>query len=315
MARTSEGGLFSDERNLGVDKPGYERVDLSFPRERVHELDQNPLCRDFLITCAGFYDQALGHQADRRGVSLFPDYVLHFCVGGRGYQEVGGFRIEVGCGEIAVCPPDKPHRYGSSKQAPWSVYWAGFRGQQARPLMEALGLREDAPSLYVGKDSRDVEQFYRVFEAMRRGCGVYEALHASQLLKCLLTGWIARRQSIRGQRISGLDIQQIIEMMARNLNRAVSLQDFAGYVGLSKDYFNECFQRATGYSAMQYFGRMKLMRACELLTGSALSVQQISAELAFCNPYYFSTRFKQMFGMSPRQYRQRFAGVKMEERR
>ena len=59
MARTSEGGLFSDERNLGVDKPGYERVDLSFPRERVHELDQNPLCRDFLITCAGFYDQAL----------------------------------------------------------------------------------------------------------------------------------------------------------------------------------------------------------------------------------------------------------------
>ena len=149
---------------------------------------------------------------------------------------------------------------------------------------------------------------------MRRGCGVYEALHASQLLKCLLTGWIARRQSGRGQRISGLDIQQIIEMMARNLNQAVSLQDFAGYVGLSKDYFNECFQRATGYSAMQYFGRMKLMRACELLTGSALSVQQISAELAFCNPYYFSTRFKQMFGMSPRQYRQRFAGVKTEER-
>jgi AraC-like DNA-binding protein len=44
-------------------------------------------------------------------------------------------------------------------------------------------------------------------------------------------------------------------------------------------------------------------RACELMQERRLTDKQIAESLGFCDEYYFSRRFKQMTGRSPRAFR------------
>jgi AraC-like DNA-binding protein len=56
---------------------------------------------------------------------------------------------------------------------------------------------------------------------------------------------------------------------------------------------------------MEYFNRLRIQRACELLNNTALSVQEIGQTVGFSDPYYFSRAFKRIIGASPNQYRRK----------
>ena len=43
-------------------------------------------------------------------------------------------------------------------------------------------------------------------------------------------------------------------------------------------------------------------RACALLADTGCSVQEVSASVGFEDPFYFSRAFKDVKGISPRQY-------------
>ena len=46
----------------------------------------------------------------------------------------------------------------------------------------------------------------------------------------------------------------------------------------------------------------RIDRACVLLSTTSHSVQEISNSVGFDDPFYFSRAFKEMKGVSPRQY-------------
>jgi AraC family transcriptional regulator, arabinose operon regulatory protein len=54
---------------------------------------------------------------------------------------------------------------------------------------------------------------------------------------------------------------------------------------------------------MEYFNRLKIQKACELLDTSSLDIKDISDYLSFSNPFYFSEVFKRIVGLAPRKYR------------
>ena len=48
----------------------------------------------------------------------------------------------------------------------------------------------------------------------------------------------------------------------------------------------------------------RIERACALLANTDYSIQAISNSVGFEDPFYFSRAFKELKGMSPRQYAQ-----------
>jgi len=63
------------------------------------------------------------------------------------------------------------------------------------------------------------------------------------------------------------------------------------------------FAEHFGLSPNLYRTHRLIDRACELMQRTDLTDQQIAAQLGFCDPFYFSRRFKQIMGQSPRDYR------------
>lgn len=63
------------------------------------------------------------------------------------------------------------------------------------------------------------------------------------------------------------------------------------------------FRQETGMSIGQYIDEQIMARAEHLLRNSTLSVSQISEQLGFCDQFYFSRKFREKFGVPPRDYR------------
>ncbi len=83
----------------------------------------------------------------------------------------------------------------------------------------------------------------------------------------------------------------------------ITVSDVARGIGYSVSYFGYLFKRNRGISANRYISELKLAKATELLRGTAFSVSDIAERVGFGDANYFSTAFKEKYGLSPRQYR------------
>lgn len=288
----------------------YDRITHMVPRDIVSALDGQSLYSDFLLTWTGYYERASGHVGNRTDPAhLFPDYILQYCQEGSGALRMGDEYSRVGAGDLFICYADLPHRYGSDQDNPWSVYWACFRGKQAEPLLALLGLTRESPVVHLGPFSELIETFFKMFDVLRGGVTPETVLMASGQLYALITMLIARRARLKEAVMTGFSVEGIVSLMYRNLAYPRDLHYFAVAAGMARHAFDRKFRIATGYSAINYFNRLKILKACELLTMSSMTVKEISSALGFCNPNYFSERFRQMLGYAPRAYRAAFRRI------
>ncbi|WP_155952218.1 AraC family transcriptional regulator [Pseudomonas sp. CHM02] len=79
----------------------------------------------------------------------------------------------------------------------------------------------------------------------------------------------------------------------------------ANDVNLSVGYLNHLF-REHGTSLMRYVWQQRIQHACALLTNSAcgnMSIDEVAWNCGFSSPAHFSRKFKQAYGLSPREMR------------
>ena len=88
-----------------------------------------------------------------------------------------------------------------------------------------------------------------------------------------------------------------------HLDEELSLDALAGHVGLSKYYFHELFQRATGETPKSYVDRLRLEWAALQLRIRRAPVVDVALECGYRNHETFSRAFRDRFAMSPREYR------------
>ena len=90
---------------------------------------------------------------------------------------------------------------------------------------------------------------------------------------------------------------------------ALSLHAVAAHVNLSPSHFSAIFSRDSGDTYKEYLTRVRINRARELLRTTPLSVNEISQRTGYTDPHYFSTVFKRLTGMAPRDFRERTAAA------
>ena len=91
--------------------------------------------------------------------------------------------------------------------------------------------------------------------------------------------------------------------MQRHLHRRPSLEELAREAGLSIPYYSALFNRRTGFAPIQYFLRLKIQRACQLLDTTEMRVKEGADEIGCEDAFYFSRLFKKIMGHTPRAYR------------
>lgn len=106
----------------------------------------------------------------------------------------------------------------------------------------------------------------------------------------------------------GDDTAQLIRrlLLARVRDR-LSVNQIAREVGASPTSAKEKFRAAFGCGIISYYNQLKIWQAKRLLNDPSLTIEEVSCQLGFSTPSYFSRAFLKQVGESPSAYRQRNA--------
>lgn len=106
-------------------------------------------------------------------------------------------------------------------------------------------------------------------------------------------------------------VSRILHDMEKNISSPLSAQQLAKRAGVSLRALNRVLRDRIGESPMRYYCKMRLQAARSALFYSDTPIQDIATSCGFASPEVFSRTFKRHFGLSPREFRQRFASEEL----
>lgn len=108
-------------------------------------------------------------------------------------------------------------------------------------------------------------------------------------------GWLG---ALRDPRIGGA-----LELIHGEPEKAWSIHEFAGEVGMSRSAFAGRFKALVGETPMQYLTRWRMHRAAYYLRTEGLNITQVADRVGYESDATFSKAFKRYTGKSPAAYR------------
>lgn len=98
-------------------------------------------------------------------------------------------------------------------------------------------------------------------------------------------------------------IQEAVLYIRNHYRDSITIDEVAGIVHLTPNYFSEYFKKQTGVKFCSYVQKLRLEFSVSLLKLSDLSIKEIADQSGFNSAAYFSNAFKDYFGISPEQFR------------
>jgi AraC family transcriptional regulator, arabinose operon regulatory protein len=295
-----------DNIDMGSVNMKKETRYLRIPKEIIDKnIEQKPF-EDIMAASVGFrcgYNKSVGYDVER---DPGEEYLVKYCVEGYGWFEVEGMEYKVGPGDVIICKEHVLHKYRADTNNPWSVYWAYFIGRAAAKYFEWIFSTNRKHVVHIGYDSLLEQHFEDMILVMEKGYALHYVLHASNLLKLVFSHLIKRFEPSGFKNRKESALERTIQFMLDNLQHTITLEQMAKKTGMSKDHFTKMFSKRYGYTPMDYFIRMKMQKACELLVTTEFQITQIAEELGYSDYYYFSRLFKTKTRFSPREFRKKY---------
>ena len=99
-------------------------------------------------------------------------------------------------------------------------------------------------------------------------------------------------------------VKQVHEIVANNLSHDTTVKTIADRVFLHPVYLSKVFKAETGESLSDWIIGYKMERALYLLKATNKKIYEITSELGYQNPQYFSKTFKKYYGLTPQEFRE-----------
>jgi AraC family transcriptional regulator len=100
-------------------------------------------------------------------------------------------------------------------------------------------------------------------------------------------------------------LAKITEYIEANLASNLSLNDLASQVRSSIFHFSRAFRNTAGEPPHRYVVKRRVARAADLLTSTAMTIEEIAVHCGFKDSIQMSRVFSQWVGVTPSRYRRR----------
>ncbi|WP_179032871.1 response regulator [Paenibacillus kribbensis] len=140
----------------------------------------------------------------------------------------------------------------------------------------------------------------------------FDPLHAQKMVQSFsnLKEWIflmmnklKSEWSESEQSAKSYVVKQVQELISQDKGQELSVKTIADQVYLHPVYLSKIYKAETGEGLGDYIIRMRMERALYLLKYSNKKIYEITTELGYQNPQYFSKMFKKHYGMTPHEFR------------
>jgi AraC family transcriptional regulator, arabinose operon regulatory protein len=262
----------------------------------------HPLLRGLLVTDAGIFPQVKLHFIERsHGASTT---LLIVCLAGRGwFRLAAGPAQPVTPGTVVWLPAQQAHAYGATEKEPWTIEWVHFQGEEVDSWRNLLGIPLEGGALSLAPSLAGELRVGQVWAHLDHGYTPANLAAAGGILRYALARAAKKGLMADGQRSAAERVAASVVWMKSRLAEPLRLAELANHSGLSVPHYTVLFRRHTGFTPIDWFIRLRIQWACELLDTCQCSVGEIARQTGFSDPYYFTRCFRRVVGVSPRQYR------------
>ena len=110
---------------------------------------------------------------------------------------------------------------------------------------------------------------------------------------------------VKRQRQKRKLIDEIIRYVEENLEKKITLKEVAAHFDFTPNYLGYLFKEEYGQSFSEYTNERKTNRVSELLKDPTLKIYEIADRMGYKNILYFNRQYKEITGMTPREYRKK----------
>ena len=273
------------------------------PSPLVNEQRRNPLVLDLFISETGEIEV---EQGTIWGAEKLDKYLLVYCTKGDGFVVIENEQIPVSNDQFFIIPKGLSFKFYSVLDINSKLLVAYFDGWKAMRLGKEFALvRNLIPSVSNMVANREM-LFDEIFNNLSRGFHDENLQYINFCFGHLLATFIYANRTAEDVEVEANPVvSRAINFLNKNLDKKLSLNQLAGEVGYSPTYLTTIFKKETNYSPISYFSHLKILKACEYLDYTKMKVKEISFNLGYTDPYYFTKDFTKKMGMSPRNYRNR----------
>lgn len=256
-----------------------------------------------------------GYEQCEPGHSFGPatrnHYLFHYIISGTGTLmannakgETQTYSIKSGQGFLIF--PGQITTYIADQNLPWEYVWIEFDGLRVKEALDLTELSVNTPVYHShSKDLREQlmnEILYIVHHAKESPFHLIGHLY---LFLDYLTQSAKSTKLVQSSKMSDYYIKEAINYIEQNFQNNITIEDIAAVCGINRSYFGKIFRNSIGRSPQEFLMNYRMVKATELLKLTSLSIAEIGAAVGYENQLHFSRAFKTIYGVSPREWRNR----------
>lgn len=101
-------------------------------------------------------------------------------------------------------------------------------------------------------------------------------------------------------------IQKAVDYININFRNDITADEAAKFVGLSYNYFSNCFSKIVGQTFRQYLNKTRINHAKHLLLCSNRNISEVADDVGYNSVSYFILEFRRESGMTPAKFVKKF---------
>ena len=242
---------------------------------------------------------------------------LGVCLSGSGETHIENRIYRFQRGDIQYITPDTPHfsRAFEGEKCEW--IWIFIDPKEILSIIQEKEFNEILQTTHFGFNGVfSPHEHPRLFERIHNLLECPREDSFSKLDTILIIGQIL----IEAARIGNIDKSQTKLQVSKLIKPALiyirenytnpqvmSAENIAASCGLSISHFRAIFKNDIGMSLPQYINQTRLSAAIHLLETTDKTIAHVATEAGFNEVSYFNRVFRQVYGITPREMRQKRA--------
>lgn len=238
-------------------------------------------------------------------------FLFHYIISGKGTLHSDDARhntstFHLTSGQGFLIEPSFSNLYSADAEEPWEYIWLEFGGLRAKEFLETAGLSQTSPIYHPDTPEHGQELQNQMFSIVHNpeASPLNQIGHLYLFMDRLISSSSSRKQ-LQGGRLSEFYVRETISFIEQFYAQNITILDMAHRCNLERSYFGKIFKEVVGQSPQEFLIQYRMSKAAEALALSNKSIGDIGVSVGYQNPLHFSRAFKNVYGVAPREYRQK----------
>lgn len=230
-----------------------------------------------------------------------PFHQLHYVVKGKGEIRTRDVTVPIKGGDVFCGLATEDMEYRTDPEDPFEIYSFAFTGLLQDEFVRRSGFDRGRIAYSVGSRDEAEKLFRTVYDAMTTyGADSLTTLGAVYSL----FGMLERENGIGKPRsVKEKYAYQAAELVRENYKATAA--DIASECAVSIEYLSRVCREVMGVSVKELITVYRMKIATNWLRYTTVTIKQLYEEVGYSDKKYFVRAFRNIFGMTPTQYRQK----------